>query len=211
MNYAHLLADQLELDLTDVTYSGATAAGILDGTDGRASGEPPQIEAVTAETALVTITGGGNDVGYVGFLSSASRPWPLRRVQPQDPDRFDRLSQTFDRLTQQVADRAPHARVFLVDYLTILPPAGHDTGLLPAEMAERGREIAARLAAETRAAAERAGCGYIAVSEASASHHAWSQEPWTRRYRIAPLGGAPYHPNAAGMTAVAELLRAAVG
>jgi hypothetical protein len=66
-NYAHLLARRLDLDLTDVSYSGATAAQMIDGRSGR----PAQVEAVTAETQLVTLTCGGNDVGYIGRLIMA--------------------------------------------------------------------------------------------------------------------------------------------
>ena len=56
------------------------------------------------------------------------------------------------------------------------------------------------------AAARTAGWTYIAASAASADHHAWSAEPWTRRFHLSLRGGAPYHPNAAGMAAVAGLV-----
>ena len=69
-----------------------------------------------------------------------------------------------------------------------------------------GRALAARLAATTKAAASTAGWTYIAASAASADHHAWSAEPWTRRFHLSLRGGAPYHPNAAGMAAVAGLV-----
>ena len=108
-----------------------------------------------------------------------------------------------------VRDRAPAARVLFVDYLTILPPEGDDAGPPPpAGIADWGRAIAARLAATTRAAAEAAGAGYVAASAASAGHHAWSATPWTRRFHLSLRGGAPYHPNAAGMAAVADLVLA---
>ena len=104
----------------------------------------------------------------------------------------------------------PRAAVLLfVDYLTILPPQGDDRGgPPPAEVAEWGRAIAARLATTTQAAAEAADCEYVAVSAVSASHHAWSASPWTRRFHLSLRGGAPYHPDAAGMAAVAELVLA---
>jgi hypothetical protein len=38
------------------------------------------------------------------------------------------------------------------------------------------------------------------------NHHAWSAVPWTRRFHFGLRGGAPYHPNAAGMAAVAALV-----
>jgi hypothetical protein len=56
-----------------------------------------------------------------------------------------------------------------------------------------------------RGAAQAAGWDYLAASAASAGHHAWSEEPWTRRFHLSLRGGAPYHPNAAGMAAIADL------
>jgi hypothetical protein len=160
----------------------------------------------------------------------ASLPWPLRALPGRRREvaelgrtageRLDALDATFDRLTAEVRRRAPQARLVLVDYLTILPPAGQKAGQktgqktgqkagsLTGTLLDWGRDIADRIAAETRDAAERAGCDYVAASAASRDHHAWSAEPWTRRFRISPHGGAPYHPNAAGMRAVAALLEA---
>jgi hypothetical protein len=40
---------------------------------------------VTPETSLVTITAGGNDVGYLPRLTLASVPWPLRALPPDGP------------------------------------------------------------------------------------------------------------------------------
>jgi hypothetical protein len=45
---------------------------------------------------------------------------------------------------------------------------------------------------------------------ASAGHHAWSAAPWTRRFHLSLRGGAPFHPDAAGMAAVAELVLTAL-
>lgn len=67
-NYAQELARDRQLTLVDVSCSGATTAHIL----GPWNELPPQIDAVTPDTRLVTITIGGNDVGYVGGLMAAS-------------------------------------------------------------------------------------------------------------------------------------------
>jgi lysophospholipase L1-like esterase len=213
-NYAALFAARSGFALRDVTFSGATAAELLDGQD-RAG--PPQIEAVTADTDLVTLTCGGNDVGYIGRLMLGSLRWPLSSLpaarreaadtDAQTAERLDGLGATFDRVLIAVRKRAPHARIVLIDYLTVLPPdPSVPTGRLPAAVAAWGREVAARLSAETRAAADRHGCGFVAAAEASRDRHAWSASPWTRRYGLWPRDGAPFHPNQAGMRAVADLL-----
>jgi lysophospholipase L1-like esterase len=217
-NYASLFAERAGLELRDVTFSGATAAELLDGQEGAGA---PQIEAVTSDTDLVTLTCGGNDVGYIGRLMLGSLMWPLKalpaaRREAEETDRLtserlDGLAATFDRLLIEVRRRAPQARVVLVDYLTLLPPdSSADTGRLPSSVAVWGRSVSLRLSAETRAAAARHDCGFVAASEASRDHHAWSGSPWTRRYGLWPRDGAPFHPKQAGMRAVADLLEAAV-
>jgi lysophospholipase L1-like esterase len=213
-NYAHVYAAAAGLGLHDVTFSGATAAELLDGQD---RGGVPQIEAVTPDTSLVTLTCGGNDVGYIGRLVLESLPWPLRglpgarreaaETERLTGERLDGLGTTFDRVLTEVRRRAPAARIVLVDYLTILPPDPDvPTGRLPASVASWGRSVAGQLSAETRAAAGRHGCGFVAASEASRDHHAWSASPWTRRYGLLSRDGAPFHPKQAGMRAVAGLL-----
>jgi lysophospholipase L1-like esterase len=219
-NYAHLVASALGLDLRDVTYSGATTNDILQSA---AAGQPAQLDAVTPDTRLVTITAGGNDVGYLPRLTFSSLPWPLPALsqvrtriagygdQSVTDQRFAQLERNLVTIGQRIHDRAPSCRVLFVDYLTILPPQGADQGAPPPpEIAQWGRAIAARLAATTQAAAHAAGCEYVAASAASAGHHAWSREPWTRRFHLSLRGGAPYHPDAAGMAAVAELVIAAL-
>jgi lysophospholipase L1-like esterase len=214
-NYAHLIAKALDLDLCDVTYSGATTSDILHPS---AAGQPAQVDAVTSGTRLVTLTAGGNDVGYLPRLTLASLPWPLRALPPVaaqvagfgDPgttdERFTQLGTNLRVIARTVQDRAPHARLLFVDYLTILPPEGRETTIPPAAVAAWGRGIAARLSATTRAAAKESGAEYVAASAASAGHHAWSPEPWTRRFHLSLRGGAPHHPNPAGMAAVAGLV-----
>jgi lysophospholipase L1-like esterase len=215
-NYAHLVARALSLDLHDVTFSGATTDDILGAS---ASGQSAQLDAVTPDTALVTITAGGNDVGYLPRLTLASLPRPLRALprgrarvsELGDPraadERFARLERNLAAIAGGLHDRAPACRILFVDYLTILPPAGRDfEAPPPAEIAAWGRQTAARLAGATQAAASTAGCDYVAASAVSADHHAWSAVPWTRRFHLSLRGGAPYHPNAAGMAAVAGLV-----
>jgi lysophospholipase L1-like esterase len=154
----------------------------------------------------------------------ASLPRPLRAL-PSVTKRVHRLGQPaandasfaqLERNLAAVADRlrrqAPGCRVILIDYLTILPPASHTIAPPPPPppptVAAWGRAIATRLSATTNAAAEAAGWEFVAASAASADHHAWSKSPWTQRFQLSLRNGAPYHPNAAGMAAVADLVMA---
>ena len=220
-NYPNLLAERLNLDLIDVTFSGATTAHVL--TD-RQRGAPPQIDALDGSESLVTVTIGGNDVGYIPLLMAASLPRPVRHVpllgarisELLDRDARDRaLAAVFDSLCavgRAVRQRAAGARVFFVDYLTVLPPAGAPAAPLSDLAADLGRHVAGTLERLTAEAGAATGCEVVRAAAASRQHHAWSAEPWTTkpaRYGV-PLPGrpAPLHPNAAGMLAVAELIAA---
>ncbi len=215
-NYPHQVAERAGLQLTDVTYSGATTAHIL--TD-RQHGAPPQLTALDGSEALVTVTIGGNDVGYVPLLMAASLPsfargLPLiggRIAELLDPDaRNVALGRVFDSLCEvgrSIRRRAPQARVLFVDYLTLLPPAGQPAPPLSGEHADLGRHVAVTLEQLTAKAAAATDCEVVSAAAASREHHAWSRHPWTVK-PVVPLPGrpAPLHPNEAGMRAVAELI-----
>ncbi len=220
-NYAHLVAERMSFELVDVTFSGATTAHILSD---RQHGAPPQITALDGAEDLVTVTVGGNDVGYVPLLMAAALPRPARRLpllgtriaELLDRDTRDRaLAQAFDSLCavgKAVRERAPRARIFFVDYLTMLPPAGVPAAPISEADAALGRHVATTLERLTADAAAATGCELVTASAASRDHHAWSAEPWTTtpaKY-VVPLPGrpAPLHPNGAGMCAVAEVVAA---
>jgi lysophospholipase L1-like esterase len=218
-NYPHLVAKRLGLDLVDVTYSGATTANVL--TD-RQHSSPPQASVLDGSEVLVTVTIGGNDVGYVPLLMAAGLPQPTRRMPVLggmladllDPTARDRaLVQVGESLIQvgrTVRQRAPLARVLFVDYLTLLPPAGQSAPPLSGQDAALGRRIAGTLERLTGEAAAETGCGWVRAADASRDHHAWSANPWTTRFSLLglfrPNGPKPLHPNAAGMRAVADLV-----
>lgn len=220
-NYPHLVAAELRLDLVDVTYSGATTANILRD---KRFGAPPQIDVLDGSEGLVTVTIGGNDVGYVPLLTLACLPWPVQSVpvlgrrirnlrdRAARDAALDVVAKSLREVSYAIRRRSPRARVLFVDYLTVLPPAGHSASPLANADADLGRHVAITLERLTAAAAEATGCELVKAGEASRAHHAWSHEPWTTGCRLpCPRRPAPMHPNAAGMRAVAELVTAQVG
>lgn len=213
-NAAHLVAEALGAEIVDVTYSGATAAQLRSGSPRAAA----QVSAVTASTTVVTVTAGGNDVGYLPALTLASLPGAIggvlrarKRVQDlTDPEsttrRFADLALQLRGLVDDIRAAAPEARIVLVGYLTVLPPDGIGTGPLPRDVASWGRSCAARLRDTTHDVAEATGADFLDMPLESLDHHAWATEPWTRRFHYSLRGGAAYHPNDAGMRAVADRL-----
>ncbi len=213
-NYPHLVTEQLNFDLVDVTFSGATTAHVLTE---RQRGAPPQIDALDGSETLVTITIGGNDVGYIPLLLAASLPHPVRWMPTLGAllDRRARdaalalVGNSLQAVGAEVRRRAPDAQIFFVDYLTLLPPDGMPAAPLSSTDADLGRHVAARLEELTAAAAKSTGCGIVHAAAASRERHAWSAEPWTVGASLPlPWRPSPFHPNAAGMRAVADLVTA---
>lgn len=219
-NYAHQLARSRGLVLHDVSCSGATTADVLAGKPGREA----QIAAVDQEARLVTVTIGGNDLGYLAALYAASCPragpafgGPAARCPPPPPapadEAYRQLEDQLVRIATETRRRAPAARLVFVQYFDVLPAAGvcDATPMSPAD-ADRLRQIARRLAEATSRAAARTWAAVLALDRLSQGHDACSAEPWingdpSRR----PGDGVAYHPNLAGMTFTAKALDAMLG
>ena len=214
-NYAHQLARRHNLALTDVSCGGATTAHLL----GPWNELPPQLDAVTADTRLVTVTIGGNDLGYLGGLSAASCHFlidngvaqPRCGNRPALPD-DKAYADTEARMRQVVAEvhkRAPQARLVIVDYITILPPSGACPAIVHSlEDADNSRAIGKRLTEITARVAHDTGTDLIAASKLTQGHDACAADAWVNGYPEPgkPFSGTPFHPRLAAMTAITDAL-----
>lgn len=227
-NYAQQLARMADLSLTDASCGGATTAHVL----GPWAELPAQVDALTADTALVTVTIGGNDVNYIGglMMKSCERPADAATAEmcrgmaaraPADPealrramaapteDAWQAVEAGLEEIAREVRRRSPRARLVFVDYLSIVPD-GELCAQVPLsdQAAAAARATAARLAAITADVARDAGADLIRASEISKDHDACASEPWMNGF--SPAEGqaqfVPYHPNLAGMKAIAEAL-----
>lgn len=214
-NYAHQFAARLNLALTDVSCSGATTAHL---TSARGA-IPPQLDALTPDTRLVTLTIGGNDLGYIGGLTAASCAGLMAQtgvdadcspmIAPPAEQTYADLAARMDAIAKEIRRRAPQAQLVFVDYLAVLPEAGTCAATpLDSFQADGARHTARRLAEITRTVAGQNNASIITASEFSKGHDACSTDPWMHGYPRpgAPVQGTLYHPNAKGMTAVADAL-----
>jgi lysophospholipase L1-like esterase len=212
-NYASIVARDTGANLTDVTCSGATTANILTTNQGA---QPPQINAVNSGTDLVTITIGGNDVNYLGSVSTYS-------CQNSGGTNCGTVNQTaintalgtvrqkIENVVNAVHARAPQARVLLVSYSTLLPDTGGCTGVpLTADQRIFERTVAVRLAQAYIDASNNTGATLVRFATASHGHDACAADPWLEKYKPAS-GRTSYHPNEAGMKAAASLVKSALG
>lgn len=208
-NYASLLAARLHLDLSDASCGGAMTAHVLGPWDEL----PAQLSALRPDTALVTITVGGNDVGFVRNLFAAScdsGPDCATPMAVTDQD-FAALEQRLRQIVAAIRAASPAAKIVFVDYLTVVPP-GRTCAALKLDAAEASAAIslAEHLARITAEVARETGSALLPASPLSASHTACDPVPWS----VASPGsapGTPWHPNAAGHAAVAAALADLLG
>jgi lysophospholipase L1-like esterase len=225
-NYAHQLAERLSADLVDLTVSGATTATVLETPQITMAGVEfaPQIDGLPEDADLVMVTAGGNDLQYAGSMLYAA--WS--RLQPDSPilamlgqGQTDGIPEPTGRDVEAVAlgltkivtaarSRAEHARLVLVDYLTVVESSsgGAVWPFSSEETAAFGR-IQDALIRGYEIAAERTGADLLKASELSTGHGLGAQEPWVFGFESSlERIGASFHPNETGMSAIADALAA---
>ncbi|WP_314505445.1 SGNH/GDSL hydrolase family protein [uncultured Microbacterium sp.] len=228
--YPYLVAEALDLQLTNAACGGASIDNVAGtpqqiwGWDGTNRLGPLQLDAVHADTDVVTITIGGNDVNYVGNLTAeaclgdlAANPASVISNQLKSyglcsprPDslvrqQLDTLQDSLVRMVQDVRGRAPQARIVLVDYISVLPENGKPCAALPIPQ-DRQKfllEVARKVSLATKLAAHETGVELVAASKLSRGHDACSTEPWVIGYDFSQ-GFVMMHPNATGHAAVAD-------
>ena len=205
-NYAHQLARRRGLKLVDVTCSGASTAHIL----GPWNELPAQLDAVDADTRLVTVTIGGNDVRLTSGLGAeacqtSEGPNCAPLPAPPTPQEWADLETHLGQIAAEAHRRAPSARLVFVDYTTVLPAEGTCPALsLTAAQAATSREINRHVVEITARVAKASGSGLVTASTVTAPHDACSAIPWAAGAR--PAQGAAFHPRLEAHTAIAEAL-----
>lgn len=148
-NYPALIARSLKLDpsqVRDVSCSGAEIGNLTTAQSTGNGTNPARLNALTAETTLVTLGIGGNDIDFTALLTrcvTLDAPGTvvgLLRGSTTTADRnlcsahytaggTDRIQQKFQAASSQLAavlaqihGQAPHARVFIVGYPDLQPP-----------------------------------------------------------------------------------------
>jgi hypothetical protein len=131
-NYPHLTASALGLSLKDVSCSGATTENIT--TTAQYSDQPPQIDALSSSTQVVSVGIGGNDKGL--FLNTLIVCGAEDLVFPFGTPCKDTYGHKLAEeivedgpvvgaMLHQVHAISPSAKVFVVGYPDILPQSGN--------------------------------------------------------------------------------------
>lgn len=215
--YPEQLAKLTGQSIVDMTCSGSTITHIVRGGQ---FFQGPQVRAVTASTRLVTLTSGGNDIGYVGdlvMMAYGNRSALVRSLLElvttfphADADRgIVEVEPNLREAIGVIRQRSPSAHIVIATYPAILPAKGTCTALgLTEDQVDSMRPVAEELARATRAAATGEGVTLVDMAVIGAGHDACSAAPWTNG--SSPQKGAPFHPTLAGAQATANEIRNAL-
>ncbi|MER5179996.1 SGNH/GDSL hydrolase family protein [Streptomyces sp. NPDC002896] len=236
-NYPALVADELGLaaaDFRDVSCSGATISDLSTSQSTDDGVNPAQLSALSADTRLVTIGIGGNDIGFASLVRECvtagaiyhamgsgkylpeDAPCSRRYVSQGTDEVQERITTAGERLSgalSEVRNRAPKAQVYVVGYPAILPSeetdCGREMGLAPGDVTflhAREQQLNAML----RKRAEAAGARYVDTYTPSEGRDACSAEDTRWVEPLIPRSpAASVHPNERGERGMADaVLRA---
>ena len=156
-----------------------------------------QTWALGPSTDVVTLSVGGNDVGFASTMLTCTLASVSSCLDTVDEARRkirDELPADLERTYAAVRDRAPSAEVLVLGYPRLFEESACPGG--PA-LAKRQalNDAADDLSAATAAAAREAGFRYVDVRGVFAGHGVCGSDPWINR---AALSVGAFHPNAAG-------------
>jgi lysophospholipase L1-like esterase len=224
-NYAHLAAPAIGLSLRDRSCSGARTGDMTHPQELALGGlNPAQLDSLGRGTKVVSLTIGGNDIGFseIALGCIAIDPFAAPCMDRYDSGGRDLVAERIAAAAPKVAAvlrgihaRSPRARVFVVNYAAIFPETGPGCwpqmpmgyGDVP-YLRSKERELNAMLAAQAAAG----GATLVDWYRASIGHDA-CEDPSTRWVEpVLPANpAAPIHPNLAGMQGAADALVEAVG
>lgn len=214
-NYPAFLADWLDVaSYTDVTCSAATTADLyapMTLFDGGTA--PAQVDALSADTDLVTLGIGGNDFGIYDGLIRCRLPNATCAVDVLRAD-ARKVAGNIEKAVRRITKAAPDAQVYVVGYPDILPTEGtcRAVGASPAALGPV-TEVAGLLNASLRRGARAGGASYVDMAAVSEGHDVCAKgRAWVNGPRFRAGIAAPFHPKINGMRAVAsEVYRQVAG
>ncbi|HET9143842.1 SGNH/GDSL hydrolase family protein [Actinophytocola sp.] len=186
--YAPLWASSHGAAFTFAACSGADTGDVLNG----------QLGALSAATTLVTISIGGNDIGFADIVTTCtfgSNSTCVNRVNEARAQAQSVLPGRLDAVYTAIRDRAPAARVIVLGYPRLFTAGScfwfstTKRNALNTAANELSDVIAGRAGA--------AGFTYEDARDNFAGHEVCTSSPWINGINLGNIVES-YHPNAAG-------------
>lgn len=206
----------------DASCSGAYTINITQPQGTPTGTNPAQLASVSAKDSVVTVTIGGNDIGFGGILVacttlSLTDPFGSPCHKHYGNRLAVAIAATAPKVTtalREIRAKAPNARVLLVGYPDILPNTG--TGCWPRVPIAHGdvpylraTEVAANNMLARAAAAEHV--TFVDTYRATIGHDACQSHDLKDVEGLIPTSPAePFHPNERGQQVMADQVLAAL-
>lgn len=224
-DYPALLAGKIHPSVfRDVSCSGSTTSDFSNPQPGQVSGtNPPEYNAITPDTTLVTVGIGGNDVGLVGLAENCINVFPApigkscaAKYTAGGVDVYSQKIQafapTYGTVIEHIRSLAPNAKIVMVGYPTVIRPGGcfpvqpllgPDATYIMAKVSELDNAMAAQAAAH--------GATFVDLRPSSVGHDACALPGFRWIEGLVPLSDAfPLHPNVFSMQNAAKVINAAI-
>ncbi|MET7638009.1 SGNH/GDSL hydrolase family protein [Streptomyces sp. NPDC005438] len=221
-NYPNVIAQATGADLTDATCGGAKTDHF---TKSQYPGVGPQLDALSEDTKLVTLTIGGNDNGTfinailkcgLAGLTSLGKGSPCKDANGSsfEDDVRNKTAPAVKEALSQIHERAPQAKVAILGYPHIMPAAYDKSCFLKMPIAEGDvpylRSLQNTLNGVVEKAAADTGTTYVDIASASEGHDACSSDRWVEP-ALFGTNFVPVHPNAKGEAEMASLTMKTLG
>jgi lysophospholipase L1-like esterase len=200
--YPVLDAARLGATLTFAACAGAKIPAILSG----------QLGSLNADTRYVTVSAGGNDVGWSAVIVQCAKPWPYTcwgDIDKAETYIRNTLPGQLDQLYTRIRTLAPNATVVVVGYPRLFN--GEECNAIarisPGEQAELNA-AADLLATTIKARAAARGFGFVDARGPFTGHAVCDDVEWINGTSW-PTGES-YHPNKAGHVGYAGVVETAL-
>ena len=225
--YPALVASALKATFVDAACSGAGVKEMTLSQRTYLGTNPPQLSALAPDDALVLLTLGGDDIGFLNVLHTCMT-LSIIHLGDGSPCKSYYTSGGTDQLAAKVAaeaakmaavlgaihTRAPHARIVLVGYPDLFPQS---SGCWPKVPITNGdvaylRGIGTQLNAMLAGTAAAAGATFVNTYTPTIGHDICQSGSVKYVEGLVPTSlTGPFHPNARGQAAMAAQVLAALG
>ncbi len=217
-NYPRLVAAALRVNqFADMSCGGATLRDLAGSQTVLGGVNPPQLNALSPDTTLVTLGIGGNDLGLVGWMERCvtldlSQSTCVDQWSPGDADvmvqHIDKIALEVDDALREIRKRAPQALVLVVGYPVVAPAKG--IGCIPQLPIDQSdvaylRDLQQRLNTALSYDADLENDTYVDTYTASIGHGPCEVDgvKWIEGM-VPDVPAAALHPNAIGQIAMAS-------
>ncbi|MEO3742599.1 SGNH/GDSL hydrolase family protein [Plantactinospora sp. B5E13] len=201
-SYPALTAARIGATLTFPACAGATVSGVLNN----------QLGSLSSATNHVTVTVGGNDIGWSSVIVQCALPWPTNcwsQIDNAEAQIRNTLPGRLDQLYSRIRALAPNARVVVVGYPRLFN--GEECNIIarisPGEQTELNA-AADLLATTIRARATAHGFTFVDARGPFTGHAVCDDVEWLNGTSN-PIGES-YHPNRAGHVGYAGVVEPAL-